>query len=232
MLNYEELYKERVKENIQVLRDNINDKSVSLKIKKWAEKYELHPKYVKYKVAMDDVFALNFIKEPSRQNFHEDAAAYEIMKWNIVEEFKKLDKGGDNSKVIDNGEVISLKDITTSKLITKTIDFQWDIVNQTTGEVFICYASHKYTKDSGGAQDNQYNDIKIFMEHAKENKNRNELFFAICDGKYYQIKQKISDKTKLELLNEYYQIENKLIALTINDLYKYLYKISIGNVEI
>lgn len=222
MLNYDSLYKEKVKENIEYLRNNINEKSVSIKISKWAKKYELDPKYVKYKLSMDDMFALNFIKEPSRQNFHEDAAASEIANWNIIDNFIQLDKSGAKAKVIDNGRVISLSEVSSSKLITKTIDFQWDLTNVNTGEIFTCYASHKYTKDNGGAQDNQYNDVKIFMEHASKNDDRYILFFAVCDGKYYQGKQRNSEYSKMDLLNHSYHIENKLISLTIDELYDYL----------
>lgn len=48
------------------------------------------------------------------------------------------------------------------------------------------------------------------------------LLFAICYGKYCQRKSKETGKTKLEELNKDYSKPNKLIALTINDIYDFL----------
>lgn len=44
----------------------------------------------------------------------------------------------------------------------KTIDFEWDYKG------YKIYASHKYTKDRGGAQDNQYKDLQEFIRQCRE----------------------------------------------------------------
>ena len=50
---------------------------------------------------------------------------------------------------------------------------------------FVCYASHKYTKESGGAQDHQFRDQKRFLENFREHNNPRAACFAICDGAFY-----------------------------------------------
>lgn len=60
------------------------------------------------------------------------------------------------------------------------------------------------------------------MANARLNKENNSLFFAICDGEYYQRKNKETNKNKLQELNEDYGKDNKLIALTINEIYDYI----------
>lgn len=223
MINYEEKEKEKRLENIKLFRSSINEKSTTIKIKNWAEKNNLEFEYVKYKILIDDVFSLNFIKEPSRQNLHENLAAEEISSWHDViirETFQVLPKSGDKAKVIDEkGDIVFLNNIDHSKNHSKTIDFEWESCDSEAGEILYFFASHKYTKENGGAQDNQYNDIKNFMQLAKLNDKKNQIFIAICDGEYYQKREPTNKgKTKLESLNDWYFIKNKSIAITINKL--------------
>ncbi len=98
---------------------------------------------------------------------------------------------------------------------SKTIDFEWN-----TGTIK-CYASHKYTKNSGGAQDNQYKDIRNFMKNIRDNNTPNILFFAICDGNYYQNLSR-SNMSKMQILNRDFVKNDKLKALTINELSDHL----------
>ena len=61
------------------------------------------------------------------------------------------------------------------------------------------YCSHKYIKDlsGGGAQDNQYTDIKIFLSNCKRVNTDNDYFIAICDGAYFT-------DVKMKYMNENY----------------------------
>ncbi len=77
----------------------------------------------------------------------------------------------------------------------KSIDFEWEV------GAFKFFASHKYTKDGGGAQDNQYEDIQNFLRHTRDCNLKNTIFLAICDGEYYLTKDsKTGDITKIERL--------------------------------
>lgn len=223
-LNYDYEYTLKVQENIKLFRDQINFRSVKVKIDNWAKKYGLHPYFVWHKACIDDAFAMNFITEPGRQGFHEKLAAQYIASFDCVRLFKNMPNGGPNSLLVSNGFILTSAQARQAAQNPKTIDFQWE-VQTISGTTIKCYASHKYTKDPGGSQDNQYRDICEFMENARQNREENVLFFAITDGEYYQSKLRGSNKTKLADMNEQFGKENKVIALTINDLYNELVKI-------
>ena len=60
------------------------------------------------------------------------------------------------------------------------------------------------------------------MEHAYKNNEKDILFFAICDGNYYQQIDRTTNKSKIEELNSSFYKENKVKATTINDLFEIL----------
>jgi hypothetical protein len=59
------------------------------------------------------------------------------------------------------------------------------------------------------------------MENSRPNNDVNIRFFAICDGGYYQHKDS-NGYTKIEILNRDFDKKDKLIALSIDDLFDYL----------
>ena len=66
----------------------------------------------------------------------------------------------------------------------KSIDFKFHISYQ--NKERHCYCYHKYINESGGSQDNQYKDIKQFIESSNKNiDTESNWFFAICDGNYF-----------------------------------------------
>ena len=102
----------------------------------------------------------------------------------------------------------------------KTIDFQWQ-----TGK-YTVYATHKYTKESGGAQDNQYSDLHLFIKEANESHSSDDAFVAIADGPYYNLPNTIRGATKIESLR---QASNKrnVFACTMDDLSKLLARLQL-----
>jgi hypothetical protein len=113
------------------------------------------------KIKEDYLFAAMFAKNPGRQNIAELIQKEELKK------YCKVEKAPQNKKYINNGELGS------EKGTTKSIDA---IINDT-------YCSLKYTKDSGGAQDNQRNDIYNTLDAAKDCP---QNFAAIVDGDYWE----------------------------------------------
>lgn len=92
-------------------------------------------------------------------------------------------------------------------------------------QIFILnYVSHKYTKDEGGAQDNQYKDIQEFLKNSRDTSLKNTIFLAICDGDYYKQKDsKTGDITKIERLKKL--TDNKTVfVITIDELKTFLRK--------
>lgn len=135
------------------------------------------------KIHGDAMFAAHFTKDPKKQVMHENIAADYLRNLPLVgDDFEMLPNGGDGALCINaNGEFRHGKG--KSAQDTKTLDFCW-----TTGNVK-CWASHKYTKESGGAQDHQFKDQKRFLENFRKHKGERVAFFAICDGAYYTEKK-------------------------------------------
>lgn len=214
-LDYKGFYDLALKKNIKQLQKEIDTKQTKTKIDNWAKKFQLNPLEVRQKIIDDDIFSLHYIIEPARQSFHEKLAAGYIKKFPNVSNFENLPNSGKNALVVHGGSIIPKKESQSNA--GKTVDFEWDT------DGYKCYASHKYTKDGGGAQDNQYNDLRDFMENSRQNNNDNIRFFAICDGEYYQHKDS-NGYTKIEILNRDFEKKDKLIALPIDNLFNYLEK--------
>lgn len=212
-LDYKGLYNLALQKNIKQLQKEIDSKQTKIKIDNWAKKFQLNPLEVRQKIINDYMFSLNFIIDPATQNLYEKLAASYIESFPNVDNFKNLPNSGQNALIVHGGIILSKNKAQSNA--SKTIDFQWETYG------YKCYASHKYTKDGGGAQDNQYKDLRDFMDNSRQNNDDNIRFFAICDGEYYQHKDSKGD-TKIKILNRDFDKKDKLIALSINDLFDYL----------
>ena len=144
----------------------------------------------------DDVFYRSiFRKEPSRQSIHEKTQ-YDYIKKYLY------------------GDVVKLKDNT---YITKTT-IQNNIIRSSdsskTFDVYIpskkCYGILKYIELNGGAQDNQYKDVVIFLENIISYLNNNSeqifSFSFFLDGKFFTEEkfEKLNMLIPLHLNNKIY----------------------------
>ena len=131
---------------------------------------------VRAKILTDALFRRFFLKDPIRQNAHELYAASFIEGINSATNFKKL---GSNETFIISGGIVKKSDLGTMKPRSKSVDFYWECGNKK------FYAFHKCARDSGGHQDNQYRDLRIFIEEANKSGIPDAYFTAIADGDYY-----------------------------------------------
>ncbi len=133
------------------------------------------------KITGDDMFAAHFTKNPTKQGMHEKIAAEYLREIECINDFETLPKGGNESLFINaRGEILRRGDKSqTSAQDSKSLDFRW----KTGG--YVCCASHKYTHESGGAQDHQFRDQKRFLENFQKHGNPQAVCFAVCDGAYY-----------------------------------------------
>jgi len=185
MLDYKQKLKERYKYNQSVVRKDINTDKMKLKINNFSEKSSFSVEDIKNEILNNDMFASFFIKDPKKQNIYENEALKYLKKF--FSSIEKLPASKKNAKYIVNGKIISqLK--TKPAGGHKSIDFE--IKNK---KLLI---THKYieSKIGGGAQDNQFEDVRNFLENIKENKEYN--FMAICDGEYFT-------EQRLSTLNEF-----------------------------
>ena len=225
MVDYKLAEMMKRQENTRILRSNIASNKIDIKLKEkidnFCDRRCIEYELVKYKILTDDLFILFFIKDPGKQSIHQKLASEYLEKVENVYEFSTLPANGKNALYVINGMVLTEEQANVSSSTVKSIDFEWKYLNQV-GDIIQCYASHKYTNDEGGGQDNQYKDIISFLENSQKHKSTNTFFYAICDGKYYQ-RATNGYMTRMEYLNNTYR-GNRTIALTINDIEQHMLK--------
>ena len=152
-MNFELIKDNQRHANLLFLRKEINQKWVQRKIQLHLERNKylnLTIKEVKKLILENDLITSFFIKDPNKQNIIEKRIA------NIISSFSKVKNFINHSSNV-NLFVVEGK-ITTKRMEgIKSIDFEW----VTNGKKV--YATQKYTKDRGGAQDNQMNDVLSFL---------------------------------------------------------------------
>ena len=219
VLNYDEAEKKQLNENVESLSVNLNDKNLQVRIHNFAEKFNLNPQFVLQKIIDDNIFALCFTKEPSKQTFHQNQAAQFIEKLPLIHEFKTLPSGGKEALYVIKGNVLKGKELSTTTH-GKSIDFYWNF--KLKGKQIEFFATHKHTRTSGGSQDNQYNDVLDFLENASYCFSKDKFFFAITDGEYYlQPNKKLENMHKIEYMNTIHN-GKRCKATTVNRLLYYV----------
>ena len=138
-------------------------------------------------IMKDDVVAYSFAKDPLKQNFAE------LFQHDYLRDIKgkhaiiKMSGGGKKAHyLIDGNDVTGLSKKPSGSNSTKSIDFQCD--NE--------YYYAKHTSADGGAQDNQCDDGKRFIEQANiyvSQHNDDKVFILLVDGAYYNDARKSKD---------------------------------------
>lgn len=107
MLDYAAKEAEAVQSNLADLRRRLESgklgRGLEKKIQKFAKKYNLEFDLIRYKLLHDDLFPLTFIKEPSRQSFHETLAFNYLKELPGVINPQCLPSGGPGSKYVNGG---------------------------------------------------------------------------------------------------------------------------------
>ena len=177
---YSDALKKQRRDNFERVKPDLDKGEPNLlqKISRFAIKYDVEEEYVKTEIRNGHKITLAyFSKDPSRQNFYERVAADYIR--NRIEGVKNFRNLANNELYVCRGKIIRRQDLKEYPT-AKTIDFSWEY------ERYQVYVSHKYTHESGGAQDNAYKDLQSFIQEARENRDDDHVFIAIADGAYYQ----------------------------------------------
>jgi hypothetical protein len=176
MTKFETEYNKQLAINLAIIRRGIIGPDTLKKILKYAKKWDINPVKVRYKILNDDLFAFQFIKDPSRQNIYRNIAADMIAERLKVNGLRVLPLTGNSTLNIELGAFYTQKTETTSRL-----DIVWEI----NGDIF--YAKHAYARGFGGSQHNQYQKMRQFVRNCSGNEE--VLFFALCDGDFYTNKR-------------------------------------------
>ena len=157
-------------------RLNNRDKYLLDAISTFARNYGYSDKEVEKHIREDEYFRCFFAKDPTKQGIHEKTAK-EYLRQLPIDDFKKLPTSGNGAYFITSDGVIC-KGMENPP--TKSLDFFWKFAG------FEWYITHKYTKASGGSQDNQFNDVKNTINlWQKGGARKNQILVAIVDGDYY-----------------------------------------------
>lgn len=218
-IDYDTVYKIALEKNSKEVRDAVlnEQEDMLFKISNYSEKYNIPKRFLIHQILRDPIFANQFAKDPAKQSIHQKTAAEYIENITGVEDFCQLPAGGQNAVYICKDGCIH-KGSRLSGDNVKSIDFHWTY----DGKEY--YAAHKYTKDEGGAQDNQCKDLMDFLSNASKSKMPNVVFFAIGDGAYYQrgtTENGVRFTSRIKYMNDVYSTENAL-AITTDDLEDYL----------
>lgn len=192
------------KQNIKITQKSLSESWLKIKIKNFSEKWGFSYKKVENEIKDNKIVAASFAKDPSKQNFYQTQALFFLNSMEFVERAEQLPSSGSNSIFIVDGKLLKGSEILEKKN-HKSIDFKITLKNRR-----IIFASHKYTKESGGAQDNQRNDLINFVFEAEKYPNNDFIFALIADGEYYK-----KDKTWIEFVKN--KADSKVRILTMEN---------------
>lgn len=218
--DYEGVRKARLAENVANLKTLVKnkDKNMMEKINNYAKKFDLDPEFIEYEILHDSNILITnqFVVDPAKQTIDQQTCFEFIKTIPYVKNIKLLPAGGENALYIKNGKLGTRNDL--DKGNSKSIDLYFEYKNKQ------YYCALKYTKDNGGAQDNQCDDAEDFLENASKSNDENIRYLAILDGPYYErpyTRVKNEYKTKIEYLNSLYKTKSSR-CITSKDLAGYL----------
>ncbi len=166
------------------MRAEIAERSVRLerRIKHFAAQFGLAPEdfWEALEANPGGPLAAVLTKEARRQNIYETAVARYIEALPNVSAFCKLASHGSKACYVNSdGQILTGTQLAQASKPSKSLDFQW-----ITG-TFSCYAAQKYTKEGGGTQDSQYNEMEKLLRNYQGRTNNGMAFFVLVDGPYY-----------------------------------------------
>lgn len=170
---------EAVKNNEEWLLTKINNHRAEKLTK--IEQKENTLETILEKIKTDSIVRSLFRKDFGKQSIHEKAQIEYIK--NIYSDVYKL-SAGTNGIYLDDSSILNEKNRPSSA--TKSLDIHSPSKKM--------YGILKYTKIAGGAQDNQFRDVKHFIKESvgyfKKNPNAEEIFVFYLDGPYYDTKRR------------------------------------------
>lgn len=191
---------------------------LDVKITNFAEKNNIDEKVLRAEIESSQILKYFFMKSPEKQTYHQHFAAKKLKESALIEDLKELPAGGENALYLAHGTVIKNKDYKGPKNV-KSIDMSWNYKFK--DKVLTFYITHKYTKENGGGQDNQYNDVKAYIKEASENIYDDVCFLSITDGIYYQKKDSSIKNKKMKRITYLNKLGNaNVLATTTNTLEK------------
>lgn len=186
--NYDKIEQKLWREHAQSVGQLLDaqDPAMLRRIRTFTKRFGFDETVVCQKIKDDFMFACHFAKNATKTGFHEKAAGDYLRRFpHLIRSFQSLSATGKNAKYIDPaGNIVTGRKPNG----IKSLDFMW-----AAGDTHIrCFASHKFTREAGGAQDHQRDELIRLLQMFQLSTNEKVAFFAICDGPYYN-KQMLSN---------------------------------------
>ena len=219
--DYDKIEQQLWRKNGNEVRDLLENQDPGLlrRIQTFSDRFGFNDTEIYEKIKNDFMFACCFAKNATRTGFHErEAEKYLHMFPNLIHFFRALPASGKNAKYINRGGNI----VTGNKPSEiKSLDFMW-----TAGDTHIkCFAAHKFTREPGGSQDHQRNELIRLLQMFQNCNDKNTALFAICDGPYY-------DERTLSILRQNVREEPPYsFACPVGDVPKNVEKLINGQVK-
>lgn len=154
----------------------------------------MSPEILLHGLMSDQAFQLAMTTSPQRQNTHEKVALAWLQGMPLIENVAKLASSGPSALYVHQGLLLSHKDLPNLEN-AKSVDFYFTLTIG--GLTRSYYAAHKHTHQDGGAQDNQFQDLKNFASNAVALKREtNKRYLALADGAYYAKARKTTTHLK------------------------------------
>jgi len=193
--------------NLVNLRKSIDSVPNKYKIEQYCNKFKRDYTMVRNKILSDDCFADFFVPILAKRNFFE-SKTLKYLQTELGYPMVKMNHVGDHALYLSDGRIVSNPTINS----TKSFDFKMLEKRSTT------FIAHKYIHENGGAQDNQFNDLKYFLVQANKyfDADREDLFdsnikfMAIVDGEYFT-------NERIGVLNTFKR-KNKIMINRLNDM--------------
>lgn len=159
---YDALYKKAYEENVNSIYQDAVSGGIESKITNFCALHNVAREELLENIRTNKIVRAFFAKNPNKQNIYEKIAG-DFIRGMGAENFRQLST---SELYVTEGVIMAREELKAYMRTNpetkpcKTVDFTWDY------EGLKFYAAHKYTKDEGGAQGNQYKDLQQFIEHS------------------------------------------------------------------
>lgn len=175
-VDYAKAQKAQQKQNNRLVRNPIPNEEMRGKICRKASRIKVKEEELLELYGKSLAFRKMFAEKANRQSIHEKTFFEALNKEWEGEEVEKLPAHGKNAIYLEGGKLVSLEEKSPWN-VSKSLDFRLEVAGQT---FLIC---HKFTNQSGGAQDNQFADVQSLLLQSRGCRKAHVI--AVCDGAYY-----------------------------------------------
>ncbi|NWN45712.1 hypothetical protein [Candidatus Phytoplasma pruni] len=208
---YSQAYQQQLKINLN--KFDIKDSKVQNKIHNFCKKFGFNHEEVIQNISTNPFLKSFFIKDPSHQNVYKKTLFSHLQTIPFINKLQLLETDNEQPSYIVQQKVVHDSPVPTGKVKSADIYFK---IN---GLPYDFYVYHKYTKNKGGSQDSQKNEIIKVMQTARNLTgaiNKKIKVLIVLDGNYYT--NKILKELQTSAPNNFHILNSTHIAPFLKQL--------------